>query len=93
MCRPRPWGGRYACRMRVIIYTRRGCPLCDKGIARAYSVFGEDQTTLVDVDLDLGLLERYTDRVPVIETEDGTVIDEGLIRESVLRSYVELRST
>ena len=79
--------------MRVIVYTRRGCPLCDKGIARAHSVFGEDQVTLVDVDLDLGLLERYTERVPVIETEDGVVIDEGIISETVLRGYFELRNT
>ncbi|VAW04531.1 hypothetical protein MNBD_ACTINO01-2168 [hydrothermal vent metagenome] len=78
--------------MRVIVYTRRGCPLCDKGIARAYSVFGEDQVTLVDVDLDLRLLERYTDRVPVIESEDGAVIDEGLIREEALRAFLA-RST
>ncbi len=73
----------------MIVYTRRGCPLCDKGIARAHSVFGEDQVTLVDVDLDLGLLERYTDRVPVIETEDGDVIDEGIVSEESLKAYLE----
>ncbi len=75
--------------MHVIVYTRRGCPLCDKGIARARRVFGEDSVRLVDVDLDLDLLERYTDRVPVVETEDGIVIDEGLVREDTLRSFLE----
>jgi glutaredoxin len=74
--------------MEVIVYTRRGCPLCDKGITRARNVFGEDRVTLVDVDLDLSLLERYTDRVPVVETPDGTVIDEGIITEAALRRYV-----
>ncbi|MCL1597777.1 MAG: glutaredoxin family protein [Actinomycetia bacterium] len=77
--------------MEVIVYTRRGCPLCDKGITRAGRVFGEDRVTLIDIDLDLALLERYTDRVPVIETTEGTVIDEGLISEAVLASYLELR--
>lgn len=73
--------------MRVIIYTRQACPLCEKGIAAARSVFGGNQITLVDVDLDIGLMERYTDRVPVIETEDGEIIDEGIISESMLRAF------
>ena len=71
----------------VIVYTREGCPLCEKGIDVATRVFGSDHVDLVDVDLDLDLLERYTARVPVIETEDGEVIDEGIIEESTLRSF------
>lgn len=74
--------------MRVVVYTRRACPLCDKGIAVARSVFGADNVELVDIDLDLSLLEQYTDRVPVIETEHGVVIDEGLIDESTLRMHM-----
>jgi glutaredoxin len=73
--------------MNVIVYTRRDCPLCEKGIELAERVFGADQVALVDVDLDLDLMERYTNRVPVIETEDGVVIDEGIIRESTLRGF------
>ena len=73
--------------MRVTIYTRQGCPLCDKGIAAARSVFGVESITLVDVDLDLELMEKYTARVPVIETEDGTVIAEGIIMEATLRAF------
>jgi hypothetical protein len=59
--------------------------LCEKGVAAALSVFGETVVTLVDVDLDLDLIERYTDRVPVIETVDGIVIAEGIVEESALR--------
>lgn len=73
--------------MSVTVYTRLACPLCEKGIALARQVFGDDAVSLVDIDLDLGLLERYTDRVPVIETEDGTVIDEGLVQETTLRAF------
>ncbi len=73
--------------MKIVIFTRQACPLCDKGIAVARSVFGEDQITLVDVDLDLELMEKYTNRVPVIETEDGVVIDEGVITEHSLRVF------
>ena len=79
--------------MHVIVYTRRGCPLCNKGITLAREVFGEDRVTLVDVDLELDLLERYTDRVPVIETNDGTVIDEGIISEGALRRHLVPRAT
>ena len=73
--------------MNVIIYTRRDCPLCEKGIDLTERVFGAGHVALVDVDLDMTLMERYTDRVPVIETENGVVIDEGLIEESTLRSF------
>ena len=73
--------------MNVIIYTRRDCPLCKKGIDLTERVFGAGHMELVDVDLDMGLMERYTDRVPVIETEDGAVIDEGIISESTLREF------
>ncbi|MEE8486391.1 MAG: glutaredoxin family protein [Acidimicrobiia bacterium] len=74
--------------MQAIIYTRQGCPLCGKGIAAALSVFGEANITLVDIDLDLALMDRYTNRVPVIEAEDGTVIDEGVVTETALRAFV-----
>ncbi|MDK1018244.1 MAG: glutaredoxin family protein [Actinomycetota bacterium] len=73
--------------MSIVVFTRQGCPLCAEGIAIARSVFGGDGVALVDVDLDLELLERYTDRVPVIETEDGAVIDEGIISEQVIRAF------
>lgn len=65
--------------------------MCDKGIALAEKVFDVTHVTQVDVDLDLELMERYTDRVPVIETEDGVVIDEGIISESALREFSSLR--
>lgn len=73
--------------MNVIVYTRQDCPLCSTGIAVAEDVFGADHVTLVDIDLDLVLMERYTERVPVVETVDGTVIDEGIIEEATLRAF------
>ncbi|MCL1593357.1 MAG: glutaredoxin family protein [Actinomycetia bacterium] len=75
--------------MDVIVYTRQGCPLCEKGIARARDVYGDDAVTLIDVDLDLALLERYSDRVPVIESRNGVVIDEGIIDIEKLRPFRE----
>lgn len=72
--------------MQVTVYTRQGCPLCNAGIAVARLVFGDENVALVDVDLDLELLERYTNRVPVIETINGAVVAEGIIAEASLRS-------
>jgi Glutaredoxin-like domain (DUF836) len=79
--------------MTVVVYTRQACPLCADGVAKAIDVFGADHVRLIDVDLDLGLLERYTDRVPVIEAEDGAVIDEGIIDTRTLKSYSVFRTT
>lgn len=73
--------------MDVIVYTRQACPLCEDGISKTIEVFGSDHVRLIDVDLDLALLERYTDRVPVVETADGTVIDEGVIDTATLMSH------
>ena len=50
----------------------------------ARSVFGTSNVTHVDIDLDLGLLATYTDRVPVIKTDGGDVIDEGIVEERIL---------
>lgn len=73
--------------MRVVVYTRQACPLCDLGIAAARAVFGTENVTLVDVDLDIGLLQTYSDRVPVVETPEGNCIAEGLVSELALRDF------
>jgi hypothetical protein len=62
--------------------------LCDEGIALASQVFGSVNLELVDVDLDLDLLQKYDDRVPVIEDRNGKVIDEGIIDKGTLQAYV-----
>ncbi len=74
--------------MNVTIYTRQNCPLCLDGIAVASSVFGEESITLVDIDLDLMLMEKYTNRVPVLESEGGEAIAEGIITESELEGFI-----
>jgi hypothetical protein len=75
----------------IRIYTRQGCPLCDAGIALASQVFGPASLELIDVDLDLALLQRYGDRVPVIEDLNATIIDEGMIDRNVLQDYARSR--
>ena len=75
---------------RIRFYTRQGCPLCDEALdvtrplARAAGV----RIDLIDIDLDLALLEMYNDRVPVIEAENGDVIDEGIVEADVVRKFL-----
>jgi glutaredoxin len=74
----------------ITFYTRVGCPLCDKALEQLEPLAREHGVTIeiVDIDLDLELLERYNDRVPVIETADGSVIDEGIVDDSVISAGI-----
>lgn len=50
--------------MQVTLYTRQNCPLCEK--AKAVLVAAGVPPNEIDVDLDLELLRKFTDDVPVI---------------------------
>jgi glutaredoxin len=69
--------------MVMLLYTRRGCHLCeaaeDMVAAHAHSAAVE----ILDVDADPLLQQRYGLRVPVL-TADGTVVMEGRFDESAL---------
>jgi glutaredoxin len=67
---------------RVTIYTRRGCHLCEE--AEAVLVRHGMRPTLVDVDADPTLRERYTDCVPVVEI-DGKERFRGRVNEVLLK--------
>lgn len=50
----------------VILYTRAHCPLCEKAKKAMWASGVVFDLTEVDIDLDLELLRRYNDHVPVI---------------------------
>lgn len=54
-----------------------------------HEVLSLARVELIDVDLDLELIDRYGDRVPVVEDASGTVIDEGIITKEALSAYQE----
>ncbi|WP_425616039.1 glutaredoxin family protein [Anatilimnocola sp. NA78] len=66
----------------VTIYTRVGCHLCDdaKELVERYGL----QPTLIDIDGDPQLRERYTTCVPVVVI-DGKVRFRGRVNEVLLR--------
>jgi 4a-hydroxytetrahydrobiopterin dehydratase len=54
--------------MEVTLYTRQNCPLCDK--AKATLLAAGVAPREIDVDLDLDLIRRFGDDVPVIYIDD-----------------------
>lgn len=65
----------------VVLYTRQGCHLCDDALAllRRHGL----SPSLVDIDADPELRERFTSCVPVVEI-DGQVRFRGRVNEVLL---------
>jgi len=74
----------------VTIYTRAGCHLCDdaKELLERYGL----QPTLVDIDADPQLRERFTTCVPVVII-DGKERFRGLVNEVLLRRVLASSQT
>lgn len=72
--------------MKVVIYTRHGCCLCDEADAllRAQGLTPQ----LIDVDADAALRERFTDCVPVVEI-DGKIRFRGRVDPLLLRRLLK----
>jgi glutaredoxin len=66
---------------KVILYTRKGCHLCDEALAALKRQGLTPQ--LVDIDADATLCERYNDCVPVVEI-DGNERFRGRVNEVLL---------
>lgn len=68
--------------MDVVLYTRRGCHLCDEAhqLLTAHGLAPE----LIDVDADPELRERFNECVPVVEI-DGKIRFRGRVDEVLLR--------
>jgi glutaredoxin len=67
---------------RVTIYTRRGCHLCE--LAEAHLMRHGLRPTMVDIDADPALRERYNECVPVVEI-DGKERFRGRVNEVLLK--------
>jgi glutaredoxin len=76
----------------VVLYSRRGCHLCDEARAvilsvRARQPFGFDE---IDIETDDDLLREYAIRIPVV-TIDGEERFEIAVDRNELESLVGLR--
>ena len=72
----------------VVLYTRRACHLCDE--ARELLLAHGIVPTLVDIDADRDLHERFDRFVPVVEI-DGRVRFRGRIEPVLLRRILHRR--
>lgn len=68
--------------MNVVLYTRKGCHLCDEALQllTAHGV----EPRMVDIDSEAGLQEEFDTCVPVVEI-DGKVRFRGRIDPVLLR--------
>jgi glutaredoxin len=69
----------------VILYSREGCHLCDD--ARALLLKHGVNPTVVDIDDDATLRERFNECVPVVEI-DGKVRFRGRVDPVLLRRLI-----
>ncbi|ALA54101.1 glutaredoxin family protein [Shouchella clausii] len=76
--------------MNVDFYTKKGCPLCDKGYALLKEL--ADSYSLViqchDIYQDDVLLEKYQLKIPVV-CIDGQEIGYGLLEKESLQKQIE----
>ena len=82
--------GRRTDPLRLVLYTRRDCPLCDE-MKREIAEAGLGRTcrlSEVDVDLDPALAELHGRSVPVLEIE-GRPAFKGRLTAADLRRKVE----
>jgi glutaredoxin len=71
--------------LNVVLYTRDGCHLCEEA-QEVLSEFGISPT-IVDIDADPNLRERFDECVPVVEI-DGQIRFRGRVEPTLLRRIV-----
>ena len=81
--------------MTVVLYTRRGCHLCDEARALILSLrdsIGGFELRDVDIDGDDELHRRFLERIPVVEV-DGDIVAELVVEPAALRAALVERRT
>lgn len=67
--------------MRVVLYSRRGCHLCEQ--AEDMLAAHAPEIAVIDIDASADLAQEFGTRVPVVEV-DGRVLIEGRFDEPEL---------
>ena len=77
--------------MKVTLYTKDGCHLCEEAedALRAIQPSIQFELELVYIEDDATLLDRYQDRVPVIAL-DGTEVASAPVDERTLRAALSV---
>ena len=81
--------------MKVVLYAREGCHLCDKARERIVALrdsTGGFELREVDIDTDDELHARFLERIPVVEV-DGDIVAELDIDRAALDAALAERRT
>jgi len=77
--------------VRVVLYGRPACHLCDEARSGILAIAGEAGVTVdlteIDIEADTDLLRRYLERIPVI-TMDGEEVSELVLDQEAVRSEI-----
>ncbi len=75
----------------LVYFSKDDCPLCDKGLAVAQRLATRHGLRIekVDIESDPTLMEKYAERVPVLEL-DGEELGWGLLSERAIERRLEL---
>lgn len=73
---------------RVVLYTRRECHLCED--AQRTLIANGLEPTLIDIDTDATLRERFDTCIPVVEI-DGRIRFRGHVNPMLLRRIIRRR--
>lgn len=80
---------------RVVLYTRRGCHLCEE-VRATLAAQGERLPPIIEVDIDddddAALKQRFSDCVPVVEI-DGKIRFRGRVNPVLLRRLITAKSS
>ncbi|MCR6112068.1 glutaredoxin family protein [Bacillus sp. A301a_S52] len=78
--------------MTIYFYTKKDCSLCVEGLETLQKLQNKHHFSIEERDIYTQdeWLEKYQIRIPVIETEDGTVLDEGIISFNHLEEKIHL---
>jgi glutaredoxin len=74
--------------IRVTVYSRPGCHLCDEALERILGIAAEGpafEVEVIDIEGDDDLMKRYLERIPVVEA-GGQVVSELVFDPAPLRA-------
>ncbi len=77
--------------IRVVVYSRPGCHLCEEAIEAIVALHEEGyrfELHEIDIESDELLLRRHLERIPVVEVE-GAVVSELVLDEAALRARLD----
>jgi len=75
----------------LILYTRKGCHLCDEMYQQLSDIkmSGTLEIDLVDIDEDPVTQKKYTLRIPVlVDADTGKILAEGKLNSEILLAHL-----